>query len=253
MRRNLHSIYILILTCYLTKSVSAQTFLDLETGPVITGYNDLRIPGDIGTLFSLKNDLSAKIKIFYRLRASYTLHSRYTISLLYAPLEISSVGKIPNKINFNRVVFDAETEMKSIYKFNSYRLTFRYDIITQKNIVFGLGITAKIRDAYIHLYSTKQSAKLSSIGFLPIMNFNLLWKINDSWDLILNGDALITPQGRAEDIQLALTYQYTDPINFRIGYRILEGGTDSNSSYGFALFHYASLGCSYSFKKKMNE
>lgn len=253
MRHDLHLIYIITLTCYLNKSVAAQTFLDLETGTVITGYNDIRIPGDIGTLFSLKDDLSAKTKIFHRLRVKYTIQSRFTISILYAPLGISSEGKIPYKISFNRVKFDADTEMKSIYKFNSYRLTLGYDIISQKNIVFGLGFTAKIRDAYIHLYSAKQSSNRASFGFVPLVNFKLLWKINNSWGLIFDGDALITPRGRAEDIQLALAYQYTDPISFRIGYRILEGGTDSNRSYGFALLHYASLGCSYSFKKKMNK
>ena len=102
---------------------------------------------------------------------------------------------------------------------------------------------AKIRDACIHLYSAKQSTNRASFGFLPLVNFKLLWKINNYWGRIFDGDALITPQGRAEDIQLALAYQYTDPISFRIGYRILEGGTDSNRSYGFALLHYASLGC----------
>ena len=110
---------------------------------MITGYNDIRIPGDIGALFSLKDDLSAKTKIFYKLRARYTIKSRFTISILYAPLGISSDGKIPYKISFNKVKFDADTEIKSIYKFNSYRLTFGYDIMSQKNIVFGLGFTAK--------------------------------------------------------------------------------------------------------------
>ena len=61
----------------------AQALVDVETGSVITGYNDIRVPGDLGTLFSLKDDLKSKIKIFYRLRASYTLQSRHTISLLY--------------------------------------------------------------------------------------------------------------------------------------------------------------------------
>ena len=63
MRHDPHIIYILILTCYLNKSVAAQTFLDLETGTVITGYNDISIPGDFGTLFSLKNDLSEEKNI----------------------------------------------------------------------------------------------------------------------------------------------------------------------------------------------
>ena len=250
MKPNIHSICVLILTLSLNKSITAQAIIDLETGPVLTGYNDIRIPSDLGTLFSLKDDLKAKTRIFYRLRASYTVQSRHTISLLYAPLEIKSAGRVPHKISFNGVLFDADTELNSIYKFNSYRLTYRYHLITRTKIVLGVGFTAKIRDANIHLYSTKQTTERTSIGFVPIINFNLWWKINDSWGLILNGDALIAPQGRAEDIQLAVTYQYADHLSFRMGYRMLEGGTESNSAYGFVLFHYASVGFSYTLKKR---
>ena len=104
----------------------AQALVDVETGSVITGYNDIRVPGDLGTLFSLKDDLKSKTKIFYRLRASYTLQSRHTISLLYAPLKIKSAGRVTYKISFNGVLCD--TDLNSIYKFHSYRLTYRHHL-----------------------------------------------------------------------------------------------------------------------------
>ena len=128
MKPNLHSICFLILPFSLNQSVIAQALVDVETGSVMTGYNDIRIPGDLGTLFSLKDDLKSKTKIFYRLRASYTLQSRHTISLLYAPLEIKSAGRVTYKISFNGVLFDADTDLNSIYKFHSYRLTYRYHL-----------------------------------------------------------------------------------------------------------------------------
>lgn len=34
-------------------------FIDTETGAVFTGYNDVAIPGDNGTRFSLSDDLNA--------------------------------------------------------------------------------------------------------------------------------------------------------------------------------------------------
>mgnify|MGYP006088144693 CR=1 FL=1 len=126
MKPNLHSICFLILTFSLNQSVIAQALVDVETGSVMTGYNDIRIPGNLGTLFSLKDDLKSKTKIFYRLRASYTLQSRHTISLLYAPLKIKSAGRVTYKISFNGVLFD--TDLNSIYKFHSYRLTYRYHL-----------------------------------------------------------------------------------------------------------------------------
>ena len=234
MKPNLHSICFLILTFSLNQSVIAQALVDVETGSVMTGYNDIRIPGDLGTLFSLKDDLKSKTKIFYRLRASYTLQSRHMISLLYAPLEIKSAGRVPYKISFNGVFFDADTDLNSIYKFHSYRLTYRYHLISQTKIILDLGFTAKIRDANVHLYSTKQTTESTSIGFVPIINFNFNWNINEAWDLHLNGDALVTPQGRAGDIQLAITYQCSDPINIRMGYRILEEGTDTATALSYS-------------------
>lgn len=188
----------------------------------MTGYNDIRIPSDLGTQFSVKDDLKSKTKIFYCFRASYTLQSRHTISLLYAPLEIKSAGRVPYKISFNGVFFDADTDLNSIYKFNSYRLTYRYHLISQTKIILGLGFTAKIRDSRILLYSTKQTTERTSIGFVPIINFNFKWNINKAWGLLLSGDALVAPQGRAEDIQLAITYQCAHPINVRVGTAYLK-------------------------------
>ena len=67
-----------MLLCW-TSSLKAQALLDLETGFVSTGYNDVRIPGNDGTLFSLKDDLIPKTEVFYRLRLNYTIKSRHTL------------------------------------------------------------------------------------------------------------------------------------------------------------------------------
>ena len=229
-------------------SIKAQGLIDLESGLVFTGYNDVRIPGDSGTLFSLKDDLKTKTKIFYRLRVSYIIKSRHTLSLLYAPLETKSTGSVAHDILFEEVLFPANTTLAGTYKFNSYRLTYRYDFVQKPRFEFGLGFTAKIRDAKISLSSTDLYSEKTNVGFVPIINFRLLWKIDEKFGLLLNGDALAAPQGRAEDVLIAATYKFNDNFGFRAGYRILEGGADNDEVYNFALFHYASVGISYTFK-----
>lgn len=241
---------ILFLVCWSSISVKAQALVDVESGIVFTGYNNVRIPGDQGTLFSLKNDLQAKSQMFYRLRAGYTIHSRHTISLLYAPLETRSEGSISKDILFADVVFPANVQLYGTYKFNSYRLTYRYDIVSKPGIVFGLGFTAKIRDAAICLSAPGLAAVKENVGFVPIINFRLLWLMENKFGLLLEGDALAAPQGRAEDILIAATYNLTGNLGIRAGYRILEGGADNDEVYNFALFHYASVGLSYTFKSK---
>jgi hypothetical protein len=240
--------FLLSATCFVfilsfnVLSLNGQAFFDMETGAVVTGYNNVRIPGDQGTLFSMKDDLIPKTKIFYRIRLNYTIKSRHTLSVLYAPLEIKSDGNVSNDIFFEGVIFPANTGLTGTYKFNSYRLTYRYEIVLKPNFEFGLGFTAKIRDAKITLASAGLESKKTNVGFVPIINFRVLWKPDEKFGILLEGDALAAPQGRAEDVLIAATYRFSDHLGLKAGYRILEGGADNDEVYSFALFNYASVG-----------
>ena len=185
--------------------------------------------------------------MYYRLRMSFTINSRHTLSVLYAPLEIKSDGQIPGIISFAGSIFPANTKLAATYKFNSYRLTYRYDIVKRKNFDFGLGFTAKIRDARIALSSSELTAAKDDIGFVPIINFRLAWRCNKTLGLLIDGDALAAKQGRAEDVQIAATCKISNHLGFRVGYRVLEGGADNSDVYSFALFHYAAAGLSITF------
>ncbi len=106
-----------------------------------------------------------------------------------------------------------------------------------------------IRDANIALSSPGLTSEKTNIGFVPIINFRLLWDIDDKFGLLLYGDALAAPQGRAEDVLIAATFKLSDRISSRAGYRILEGGADNDEVYNFSLFNYASIGITYTFNK----
>lgn len=221
---------------------NGQLFIDFEGGIAGTGYNNVRIPGDGGTYFSLRNDLDAKPALFGRIRVGYTIKERHTFSLLYAPLVIKSEGRPSFDIMFEGKTFSAGEDITGTYKFNSYRLTYRYDLIRRENLVFGLGFTAKIRDAKIALESGSLSAEKTNVGFVPIINFRFDWQAGERLGLLLEGDALAAPQGRAEDVLLAATYRLSEHIRIKAGYRILEGGADNDEVYNFALVNYAALG-----------
>jgi hypothetical protein len=222
--------------------LKAQLVIDVEGGAVFTGYNNVRIPGNTGTLFSLKDDLKPKPAAFMRLRVGYTLGTRHTISLLYAPLTVISEGTFHNPVSFEGETFPAGGSVDAQYTFNSYRLTYRYDIIKKPRTEFGLGFTAKIRDAEIALERVEVSANKTNVGFVPIINFRFYYQMNEKLGLLLEGDALAAPQGRAEDVLLAATYKFSEKVGIKAGYRILEGGADNDEVYNFSLFNYSAIG-----------
>ncbi|KQC04121.1 MAG: hypothetical protein APR54_08965 [Candidatus Cloacimonas sp. SDB] len=165
MKKSVKLLYLIVSLIFLQLSLHASLELDVETGALFSGYNDIRIPGDEGTLFSLSEELETDVIPFYRLRAFYSFNSRHHLGVLLAPLSVKSEGKLDRDLNFQ-----------------------------------------------------------------------------DKFGLLLDGDALAAPQGRAEDVLAAITYDISDQLRLKAGYRILEGGADNDEVYTFALFHYAVLG-----------
>lgn len=235
----------LLISFYLSASLNAQIILDVEGGIVSTGYNDVRIPGNQGTFISFKNDLKPSSDIFYRIKLNYTFSSAHTLSLLYAPLTVKSEGQLNKDVDFAGKTFSANKDLSGSYKFNSYRLTYRYDFVQNPDLEFGLGFTAKIRDAKIAISSEGISAEKTDVGFVPIINFRLFWYATEDFGILLEGDGLAAKQGRAFDVLLAASYKLSNQLGIKAGYRILEGGADNDEVYNFALFHYLSVGATY--------
>lgn len=221
--------------------------LDIETGAIFTGYSDVRIPGDTGTLFSLSDELKADVAPSFRVRLTQRLGERHNISLLLAPLRTVSNGTLDKDVNFAGVNFPQDTKLKGTYWFNSYRLTYRYDFINNFKTDLGVGFTAKIREAGIMLEGGGLKGKKINVGFVPIVNFRYNQYLAEKWSLLIEGDALAAPQGRAEDVFAGFTYKMGDWGRLKLGYRLLEGGADNDEVYNFALLHYAVIGMEFGY------
>lgn len=231
-----------ILLFFMHSRSYAQLHLDIETGVVFSGYNDVRIPNETGTDISLTDDLKTDPNLFSRAKLIYKINDKHTITALFAPLRLEADGSVNKTVRFEDEEFPPNTKLKSIYRFDSYRLTYRYKFYDNKDIQFGLGFTAKIRDASISLKGGNKEAEKKNTGFVPLINFRGEWRFSRNWTLVLDGDALAAPQGRAEDVFLGVEYDMAQNVDLKFGYRILEGGADAGEVYTFALLHYIVIG-----------
>jgi hypothetical protein len=239
---NMLSCGTVVLTLVLALPVYSQVELDMETGAVFSGYNDVRIPGKGGTLFSLSEELTADAAFYYRIRLFYDFNPRHHLGILLAPLTIQSSGQLDRDLFFEGETFPANVALEATYQFNSYRLIYRYDFLREEKVEFGVGFTAKVRDARIAVENRDMESDKANVGLVPLVHFRLLWNLDDTFSFLLDGDALAAPQGRAEDILAALKMRVSDRLDLKLGYRILEGGADNDEVYTFALIHYVSIG-----------
>ncbi len=227
----------------------AQWSVDLESGTAGARYNDVRVPNSTGSLFSLTDDLDAQSTPFFRIRIGYTMGSRHHLVLFAAPFTIKAQGRLNENVWFNQENFPAGASLDAGYTFNSYRATYRYDLIRGGNWTVGIGFTAKIRDAAIRLEGGGKATEKTNVGFVPLLNFWVQWDAGARWSLVFEGDALAAPggQGRAEDVFLGGMYRISERVTIKAGYRLLEGGADVDEVYNFAWINYLVIGTILSF------
>ena len=221
--------------------------IDVEGGAAISGYNDVRIPGDSGTKFSMTGDLASDTEYFWRLRADVRVAPKHVLSALVAPLTIHSAGAFGAPVDFAGETFAAGVPVDGTWTFNSYRFTYRYEPFRRDTWMFGIGVSVKVRDAVIRLESAGTAAEKTDLGVVPLINFKFERRLGGRAALLVEGDALAAPQGRAEDIFAGIVVDAGRQWSVKAGYRFLEGGADNDEVYTFAAVHYVAAGVVFRF------
>ena len=235
---------LLLLICCLvfTSAMGAASWgVEFEGGLLSAGRADVRIPGDAGTRFSLVEDLEASDTAYWRMRLNWRSAPRHNWIASYVPIEVSSSGRFARDTTYVDTVFPADTDVDATYRFDNYRLTYRYLWLERERWQIEIGATLFVRDAKVTLRSATQQDSDADLGVVPLASFAARWQVTPQMSLLVDGDALAAPQGRALDVFGGMHYQPRDNLSFGAGYRMLEGGADNDDVYTFALFHHAAL------------
>ena len=242
-------LFLFILIASFIQPVSAYTpsgLVEFESGPVWQSRNDVRIPNtSIATRFSLSDLIGKGPWLAGRMYVTVNLIPKHDLRLLVAPLDVNGKSTLGKNVSFSGKTF-APGPINIRYKFNSYRLTYRYLYYAQRWKLW-IGFTVKIRDAVIKLSQGNDSAKKTDLGFVPLLHLSGEYSFNSRTGFLFDLDALAGGPGRAEDLALKLYYEPTIRWRITAGYRTVEGGADVEEVYTFAWLHYAVMSLSYRF------
>jgi hypothetical protein len=236
------NVFLTVIFLGLLVQTYGQISLDVSGGLVAQSYNKVQIPNEEGTAFDLYKDFQIQgPAIYYSLKLGYRFREKNHLFLLYAPLSVNYEGAAPFDIRFQNTTFLQGQNVDAYYKFNSYRVTYRRDILSSERWIVGLGFTAKIRDAEIRLTYAEIIDKKDDFGFVPLLNLYTEYNFNN-WSLFFEGDGLAGGPGRAFDFYLGGKIPVNEHLKIKAAYRMVEGGADVKSVYNFTMLHFANLG-----------
>ena len=220
-------------------SASAQTSMPGRIGITVEGLNvwqqrnDVRIPSDTGTEFSLVDLVGSAPTPSVRVEATADLTDRQQVRVVYAPLRLSGPGTPTRPINFAGTTF-APAPTEALYQFNSYRATWSYRVYQGPTWTWRVGFTGFVRDARVALTQADRAAEDTDVGFVPLGHVSADVRFSARWSAGLVIDGSAAPQGRAIDFSATLQYRPAPRWKLFGGYRTIEGGADVDTVYAFA-------------------
>ena len=222
--------------------------IELEGGPLWQTVNDIQIPNsDQGTRFSLVDLAGNGPYPAGRMYITWNINRRHGLRLLLAPFSVTETIQPEDELKFEGGSFAAGEPVEATYKFNSWRVSYRYRFRDGDRAEWYIGFTAKVRDAKIELVQAGTSSDKPDVGFVPLLHLGMDWRMSRRWRLIADLDALAGGPGRALDFSAKFNYMITPGWSIAAGYRTLEGGADVDAVYNFAWLHYAVVSLSYSY------
>ncbi len=213
--------------------------VEFEGGPIWQTRNDIRIPNETGTEFSLVDTLGKGAYGAFRVEAAFDVNERHGFQIVMAPLKISDTSVLEKPVQFAGESFDPDVATDATYKFSSYRFTYRYRFYNGPTWRWKIGFTGFIRDARIALQQGDTFAEDTDVGFVPLVHLRGEGRFTDRWRFLLDFEGLGASQGRAFDIAAKLSYALSDNWELGFGYRTIEGGADVERVYNFAWLHFA--------------
>lgn len=221
--------------------------ISVESGAAWLSRNDARIPGDDGTRFDLLDLTGSGPEPYIRFYATYSFNPRHSLRLNIAPFRVEGTGRLDQDVVFKDSTFAAGIPTKGTYKFNTYRLTYRWMFHRSINWHWGIGGAVLVRDAKIELQQGPLRESRTDLGVVPLLHAYGAYHFNDRLSAILDIEGAGASQGRAIDAAIKLNYAWPSGWHASTGYRTLEGGADNSDVYTFAWLHFAFVEIGYAF------
>ena len=220
----------------------------LSVGSTWQTSNDVQIPNDdLGTRFDLAELTGAGPYPAVRLEAIWNIKQKHSMRVLLAPLSYQETGSLPEDTRFASALFNAGQLVEGEYRFNSWRVGYRYHLRERDKWDAWIGATLKVRDAEIRLTQGDITSSDDNIGLVPLLYLAGEYRLGNNWKLVGDLDGLAGGPGRAIDLGIGLEYAVTGQWRLGAEYRTLEGGADVEDVYNFAWFNSLLVTTSFAF------
>ena len=222
--------------------------VDVENGAAISGYNDVGIPGNTGTRFSMTDDLKSDTEYLWRVRADFRSRPETRDLGAHRPAHDHVLGYLRRPVDFAGATYRPGRPCRRHVDVQLVSRDVPLRAVPQGHLDVRVrrdrqgprrGDSTRVewavgREDRPWRGAARQLQVRAAPGRIARPSF-------------VEGDALAAPQGRAEDVFAGIVVDAGRQWSIKAGYRFLEGGADNDEVYTFAAVHYVAAGVVFRF------
>lgn len=218
-----------------------------EKGFINVFFHKIQFGKDCTYFDYVKNGNQSNLYTFERFSIEIDVNKKHILTFLYQPLTLKTEAFLFDSITVDSVIFPKNSNMKFVYSFDFYRISYMYNIIKfNKNRIYA-GLSFQLRNAFISFSDSKNIVTNSNIGPVPIFKFKTesefgkTFYIENEFDGFYASGKYITGSkydfvGAIFDISSRFVYRVNSFSKIFINFRYLGGGAegtnkDDNSRY----------------------
>jgi hypothetical protein len=172
------------------------------------------------------------------------LAPRHELRLLYVAFEVDEMGTSPHPVFFQQRAYAVGPPIEPVYRFDSYRLGWRYTMLENAQWTWKLGATTRVRSAEMSFRPGDVMESRRDTARLPLLTVHGEYRFAPRWRGILDFEGL-AGGGRAMDLGLRVSYDMTQSWAIGAGYRLLDPGVENANFYNFARFNSLGINARY--------
>lgn len=171
-----------------------------------------------------------------RLEGTAWIAPRHELRLSTAPVASADYAQSLDGVAF------ATLSSTPTLRLDPYRATYRYTFLEQRDWQWKVGVTTNLRAFGDGLRSGLTLGQRLRLGALPQIHLAGEGRIADKLRLSFDADSPTTLRGRALDLGLRVSYSLSPNLSLYGAYRLSDGATEGEESYGSGLANSANVG-----------
>ncbi|WP_455199728.1 phosphatase PAP2 family protein [Kaarinaea lacus] len=223
----------------------------LGFGPAYMQKNQFKSPTDTGDTFDLENfegttdPHTTAVPMF-----EWFINEKNTLALSLAPYEARDFGYFSQPTNFGGVTFPANTQLRSAYRMNEFRLAYDYKFYKTYDWILKAGAAVIWSYTELELGTTEGPAVYAEVEdsiLLPLLYAGVNYNLNRKWSLYADLYGISISTDKQMDGGLGVTYQFNRHWDASIGYAYYERDIETSTLTNHAQYDILAFNVGYTY------